>query len=206
MRTAGIIVIALAVGFGAGFWIKGEFGGAPAGGPDGTTGATYSAPPVEQGREVPGLAGPIYDYGENVYRGGEPTSIEGAQALRDWGIKTVVSVTPTELERQLCEKYQLNLVELPFEKKPLPGEKIDRFIDVVKNRDAPFYVHCHGGRHRGGILGLIYRIGVLGWDADKAIREFENRGGLPNTADRAMVASVLEHLGKKESKEEKEEK
>lgn len=194
MRTAGIIVIALAVGFGVGFLVKAQIGGEPTKQPDATTGATYSAAPPEEGYEVPGLAGPVYEYGENVYRGGEPTSIEGVQALHDWGVKTVVSVTPTELERQLCEKYDLTLVEVPFEKTELSGETIDKVLETLKSGKGPFYLHCHGGRHRGGALGLIYRIGVLGWDVDRAIKEYEDRGGHPHTKDKPVVDAILEHL------------
>ena len=127
-----------------------------------------------------GLAGYIVKYSDDVYRGGDIESAEGAQGLADWGIKTVISVTPADEERKFTAEHGLGLVEITFEKgEALPREQLDRFIEAVTEQPGPFYIHCQGGSHRGGTLCAYYRMKVDGWSFEEAAAEFEALGGEP---------------------------
>ncbi len=78
--------------------------------------------------QIPGLKNFAVQYDDNFYRGGEVLSIEGMENLKKWGIKTIFSVTPTDLERLLAEKFNIKLVELNFEKKSgIPVNVLERY-------------------------------------------------------------------------------
>ena len=54
---------------------------------------------------------------------------------------------------------------------------LDLYLDTIRSDSGPFYVHCHGGTHRGGILGMAYRMYVQNWTYEKALIEFGLLGG-----------------------------
>lgn len=138
---------------------------------------------------VPGLQKFVVQYDANYYRGGMFTGQEGMEELKKYGIKTIVSVTPNDLERLLCEKFEMNLVEIEFEHDGVPSDKMELFIDTLKDKPGPFYVHCHGGTHRANTLSYAYRRIVQGWDISKAKKEFLALGGHEEN-DKALLASV----------------
>ena len=53
----------------------------------------------------------------------------------------------------------------------------------------PLYVHCHGGTHRAGVLGVAYRIHKCGWPWEKALLEHGRLGGSLKD-DHIMLASI----------------
>lgn len=93
---------------------------------------------------VPGLRKFTVKYDKNYYRGGMLTSIEGMKKLKENGVKTIISITPNDLERLMAEKYNVNLVELDFNKEGIPSDKLDLFMKSINEKPGPFYVHCHG--------------------------------------------------------------
>ncbi len=143
---------------------------------------------------VEGINGFVIKYTDKLFRGGTLKDSAGLQFLLSHGITTVVSITPDDKERRLCEAYGLKLVELPFEKKkPVPQDALSEFIAQTRMSEGGVYVHCHGGAHRGGILAATYRIHRNNWPAEKAILEFSKLGG-NLTDDNQMVQSILSPL------------
>jgi len=205
VRAVVVAVISLLIGVGIGYVL---FKGSeqPAKNKvDSKTNASPQKPPLklpEPGKtyEVlgafPGLQKFAVKYDQDFFRGGELQAIEGAEALQRWGVKTIVSVCPTDLERLLCEKFKFKLVELPFEKTDLKASTVNKFLEVMNTTEKPVYVHCHGGTHRGGLFGFIYRVQVQKWDVDKASKEYAVLGGDPANKDKGMVDAALKHLGK----------
>lgn len=167
-------------------------------GMDAVSGATTKAfPPKADTYEVvgwqEGLNGYVVKYNDRMYRGGDVLDRKGAQALKQWGVRTIVSVTPTDVERQLAREYGMTLVEVPFEKTPGPApETLARFLEATRAGPGAFYVHCHGGTHRGGILCASYRMREEGWDFNKTAVEFGRLGG-DLKADHAMLEAVRKH-------------
>lgn len=140
---------------------------------------------------VPGIRGFVVKYDGKLYRGGELYSDAAAAWLREQGIRTLVSVTPTKAERKLAQKHGLELVELTFEKSDGPAHRdIHRLLDVLNASEGNVYAHCRGGTHRGGVLGVIYRVHALGWSEDKALLEFGRLGG-SLMDDHDMLDAVL---------------
>ena len=139
---------------------------------------------------VDGVKNYIVKYDDKMYRGGEIQTEAGAKALKDRGIKTIVSITPTDEERAMAKKFGFKLVEMEFTKTTgVSADQLKAYLDMVHNEDGPFYVHCHGGNHRAGILAAAYRIHEKKWPKDKALLEFGYLGGsLKN--DYVMIASI----------------
>jgi protein tyrosine phosphatase (PTP) superfamily phosphohydrolase (DUF442 family) len=137
---------------------------------------------------VKGLAGYVVKYSDDFYRGGDIKSEEGMKALVSHGIKTVVAVTPTALERNLCTKYNVSLVELPYSTNGLSPAQVETYIQTFEVRPGPYYIHCHGGSHRAGVLGAGYRHHILKWSQEKALVEFGRLGGDLKIDDKKLRA------------------
>jgi hypothetical protein len=117
-------------------------------------------------------------YDARVLRGGEFYADSAAKGLNAWGVKTVVSIAPSDKERSFCKAHGFALVEIPFDKTKGPSlADIGRFLDTLRTGTAPFYVHCVGGTHRAGVLGVAYRVHVLNWPYERALVEFGRLGG-----------------------------
>ncbi|THB73984.1 MAG: hypothetical protein D6B28_02880 [Gammaproteobacteria bacterium] len=140
--------------------------------------------------KIDGVKNYIVKYDEKMYRGGEMQTLAGAKALKKLGIKTIVSITPTDEERKMTKELGLNLVELEFHKTTgVSPEQLKQFLKMVHNEDGPFYVHCHGGNHRAGILASAYRMHELKWSKEKALLEFGFLGGSLKD-DYIMIESI----------------
>ncbi len=137
-----------------------------------------------------GLKNFVVKYDRNLYRGGEPYSPEGFKALVQLGVQTIISITPTDTERELAKKHNIKLVEIKLTKNEgISQADFNKFTASLNNDKSPFYIHCKGGVHRGGTMGVAYRTNKCGWTREKAIEEFNNLGGDP-TKDRLMLNSI----------------
>ena len=162
--------------------------------PDARTGAPPHAktplPPKNEFYEVigyvPGLRSYVVKYDYRLYRGGDVLSEEGVQILKEHDIRTIISVTPTPLERGLAEAYGIELVEIPFERERVPKEVLWTFLETTGSGKAPFYLHCNEGKHRGGALAAAYRVFHRGWRPEDAAEEFRLLGG-DLEKDRALL-------------------
>ena len=125
-----------------------------------------------------GLNSYVIKYNNRFYRGGHITGAEGVAAIRKWGVKTVISVTPTDEERKLVSEAGLKLVEIPFtEKQGLPEKCQLKFLKTINTDPGPFYVHCKTGKARAGMLMALYRMKLNGWPLAQSAAEFERLGG-----------------------------
>jgi hypothetical protein len=108
---------------------------------------------------VDGLKGFVAQYDERFYRGDEPFPDPAGKFLKSRNIRTIISIMPSEHERGFCGKHGFALVEIPFEKTDgLSPDGLKTYQQALKEGAGPFYVHCHGGTHRGGVLGAAYRV------------------------------------------------
>jgi protein tyrosine phosphatase (PTP) superfamily phosphohydrolase (DUF442 family) len=150
-------------------------------------------PPAQAGRvmgSVPGIKGDVVAYNDFIFRGDAPAGTEGFASLREMGIRTVISVTPTDSERLLARTHHLDLVEIPFPAGAgLPDEAADRFLDAVRTARRPLYVHCATACRRAAALLALYRIRIDGWTHAEAVQEFVALGGNADR-DRRLLESL----------------
>ncbi len=141
--------------------------------------------------EIKGLQNFVVTYSNSFTRGGLIESIEGVEALKEWGIDTLVSMVPSDLERAMTKQFGIKLVELNYDKKTLTTEVLTQFVTAVKSAKKS-YVHCHGGVHRAGALSIVYRVLFESWDYDRALNEFVALGGhLRRDADMLVVIKAF---------------
>jgi len=137
-----------------------------------------------------GVKGFVVKYDDTVFRGGMPNEDSAASTLHTLGIKTIISAAPTDFERAMCEEYGFELVEIPFSKNSgLSSSDLSRYLNAIRTASAPFYIHCKGGSHRGGILGANYRVFILNWSVERALTEYDILGGDPET-DGPMIEAL----------------
>lgn len=146
-----------------------------------------------------GLKGVLIKYSDEMYRGGDMLSVKGAQLIKQRGIKTVFSVTPSEAIRSYCKSYGFDLHEIVFDYQKMSEEQVKSFIAALDTVETPIYIHCHSGKQRGGNLGLIYRTYVESWSFDKAMKEYGDLGGKiePDTEMLTMAYKVVQEIKKK---------
>ncbi len=124
-----------------------------------------------------GFKGYIVKYSDNLYRGGNILSDSGAALLGKYDIKTIISVTPSEEQIELANKYNIQYVEFPFDYSEISESKLAHFIDLIKKSKRPLYINCHGGNQRAGCLCAIYRMCIEEWSFERALIEYGKLGG-----------------------------
>lgn len=116
-----------------------------------------------------------------LYRGGQFTSDQLTQAVRRYGIKTVVNFQlPDETllaERALTERLGAKFVNLP-----MPGDgfglerqfrKVLELVDDPESR--PVLVHCARGTCRTGAAVALYRYERDGWTIEDVAAEMRRQ-------------------------------
>lgn len=127
--------------------------------------------------QINGITKFLVSYSSTFARGGMIETIEGMMALKKRGIKTIVSIVPTPQEKAMAKQFGFKLVDIPFSNEVLKPEDLKLF-KIILDEKKPVYVHCHGGTHRAGVLGLYYRL-WSGWTFNRAHDEFVALGGFP---------------------------
>ncbi|MBE3069248.1 MAG: hypothetical protein IMZ66_03325 [Planctomycetes bacterium] len=161
----------------------------------GLTGGTIPSPlpPPGDTYEVvgrrDGIRFHVVKYNATLYRGGDILNRAGAQALKDLGIKTIISVSPNAQERALAQEFGFVLVEIPFGWFDMTASHLSRFLAAIDANPAPFYVHSFLGINQAGILLAHYRIHREGWTVDTALAEYWRLDG--NYWDSTHMVDVL---------------
>jgi Protein tyrosine/serine phosphatase len=116
---------------------------------------------------------------EKFYRGAQPKKGD-YQNLAAMGVKTVVDLQQDgeRNEQQMVEAAGMKFYHIGLSDKSWPSlDKVEQFMQIVNNpANQPVFIHCHGGRHRAGIMTAIYRMHHDGWDADRAYAEMKRYG------------------------------
>jgi protein tyrosine phosphatase (PTP) superfamily phosphohydrolase (DUF442 family) len=117
---------------------------------------------------------------DGVYRGAQPDAA-GLKALKELGVRTVVSFRSHHSERKEAEALGLEVVEIPMqadiESEPPTDADVRRFFEVVLDpAKRPVYFHCAKGKDRTGTMAALYRMEVDGWSNEDAIAEMERFG------------------------------
>jgi protein tyrosine/serine phosphatase len=113
---------------------------------------------------------------ENYYRGAQPQKQDYA-ALASLGVKTVIDLEREgeANEQQMVESNGMQFFRFEMNTSDRPDSQIvARFLKIVNDpANQPVFVHCHGGRHRTGVMTAIYRLDHDNWTADQAYSEMK---------------------------------
>lgn len=118
----------------------------------------------------PGLPN-LHRVSDDLYRGAQPTAA-GFRELQAMGVKTVINLRYFFNEREEIAGTDLAYEEIPMNTWRTGDEDVVRFLQLVADKSrAPFFVHCHYGADRSGMLTGVYRLVVQGWTKEEAIAE-----------------------------------
>lgn len=116
---------------------------------------------------------------ENFYRGAQPKARD-YEDLAAMGVKTVIDLQQDgeRNEQQMVEAAGMKFFRIGLSDNSWPSrDKAEQFLKLVNEpANQPVFIHCHGGRHRAGIMTAIYRMTHDGWDADRAYGEMKDYG------------------------------
>lgn len=133
-----------------------------------------------------------------LYRSGQMTAEGFADAVKRYGIRTVINVqddVPDPVlrkgwldfgrinEKALCQQLGVSYVNLAPDLKPrnTPGgprpEVIDEFLALMDRETTyPALIHCKAGLHRTGVLCAVWRMEKQGWSRVAAFEELRAHG------------------------------
>jgi len=118
----------------------------------------------------------FYKVTDNLYRGAQPTA-EGFRELEKMGIKTVVNLRSFHSDRDKLKGTSLGYVHIYSKAFHAEDEDVTAFLKTVLDEsEGPYFVHCHHGADRTGMMCAVYRIVVQDWTRDEAIEEMTQGG------------------------------
>lgn len=123
---------------------------------------------------------------ENLYRlspqllsGGQPEGIGGFTALKDLGVKTVISVDGAAPDVASAERAGLRYVHLPVGYDGITRDQALQIIKAAKALPKPIYIHCHHGKHRGPTAAALCGLATEKWSTDQALQWLTKAGTAP---------------------------
>ena len=116
---------------------------------------------------------------ESFYRGAQPKGRD-YDDLAAMGVKTIIDLQEDGegYEQQMVEGTGMRFYRIGLSDSSWPSrDKPEQFLKIVNDpANQPVFVHCHGGRHRAGIMTAIYRMTHDGWTAERAYAEMKQYG------------------------------
>jgi protein tyrosine phosphatase (PTP) superfamily phosphohydrolase (DUF442 family) len=97
---------------------------------------------------LPGTENP-FRLSPRLYSGGDPHGEAAFAALRDLGVRTIISVDGAAPDVEAARREGLKYVHLPIGYDGVPEHTRVAMAKVLTELDGPVYVHCHHGKHRG---------------------------------------------------------
>jgi hypothetical protein len=134
-----------------------------------------------------------------LYRSGQLTADGLRDAVRRYGIRTVVNVQDdvpdpalwqsyldrrTTPESEQCRRLGARYVWLAPDLVPPAAARrgdrpvtIEQFLELCDDESIyPVLLHCKAGLHRTGVLAALYRMEYQGWSRQAALRELRGHG------------------------------
>ena len=113
---------------------------------------------------------------DKVIAGDQPEGDRSFQALRDLGIKTIISVDGATPDVERAEKFGLRYVHLPIEYSGVTDQQGKALAKAIDELPGPIYLHCHHGKHRSAAAAAVACVGNGSLPADRAMSVLETFG------------------------------
>lgn len=109
-----------------------------------------------------------YRLSPNLYSGSDPHGFETLTALKNLGIRTIISVDGVAPDVETAKSLGIRYVHLPIGYDGVPRDQAVKMVKAVQTLPGPVYVHCHHGIHRGPAAAAICGMASEGWSKDRA--------------------------------------
>lgn len=121
-------------------------------------------------QEYPGLHN-VFVLSPTIISGSEPNGRAAFEALRDMGVKTILSVDGKTPEAALAAQFGMRYVHSPIRYKGIDEDEIQRIAKTFHELEPPFFVHCFHGKHRGPAAAAVGRVVLDGVERERALAE-----------------------------------
>src|SRR6185369_3210497 len=91
----------------------------------------------------------FYQLSDKIFSGSAPESDAAFAALKERGIKTIITVDGAKPDVERAKKFGIQYVHLPIGYDGVPVKQAERMVKAAETLPGPVYVHCHHGLHRG---------------------------------------------------------
>lgn len=146
----------------------------------------------------------LFRVSDDLYRSGQPQE-QGMTSAKNLGIKSVISLRATELDRDLNrnENAGLSLRHVPITTWHVTDNDIISALKAIHELPKPVLIHCRHGSDRTGMITAFYRILYQGWSKEEAIRELKEGGygyhaiftNIPDEIRDANIESIRKTIG-----------
>ena len=113
---------------------------------------------------------------DELYSGAEPKTDEAYAELARLGVKTIVNVDGATPKLDMAAKYGLEYIHIPIGYDKVAPEEAAAMVRVMRERQGPFFFHCHHGRHRGPAAAAIALMESTGCSAEEGIQVLVEAG------------------------------
>lgn len=130
-----------------------------------------------------------------VISGAQPEGDESFKALRELGVRTIVSVDGAKPDVETAHRHGLTYVHLPITYAGVPPEQGKAIAKALDELPGPIYLHCHHGQHRSAAavaVACVYNGSLPPERAESVLQTFgtgENYKGLWRAAREARPLS-----------------
>ncbi len=114
----------------------------------------------------------VTKYNDNLYRSGDIMSAQGADTLKELGVKTIITTSQDPTQRGMAGERGMAYIEIPFGWNDMTSADLRQFIEAVEANPGPVCVISRTGTLRAGIMLAYYRVVKEGWTVNKALDEY----------------------------------
>lgn len=126
------------------------------------------------------------------------------EALKELGIKAIISLTETPLNHETVSRLGFDYLHSPVPDytAPLPSQLHDiiQFVEEKNAQSKPVLVHCGEGKRRTGTILAAYLV-YHGETADESIKRVRKKrpGSIENSEQKNAIRSFEKDLRSRES-------
>jgi protein tyrosine phosphatase (PTP) superfamily phosphohydrolase (DUF442 family) len=131
----------------------------------------------------------VFDLSGSIVSGGEPHTEDAFASLAERGIKTIVSVDGKIPDAEAARRHGLRYVHVPIRYSGIEYDELVRLAKTFRELEAPFYVHCFHGKHRGPAAAAVGRVVLDGASRQRAVAEMRQWCGTSSSYS-GLYASV----------------
>jgi len=111
-----------------------------------------------------------------IYCGSQPDGEMDFKEMAKMGIKLVISVDGAVPDVAAAKASGIRTIHLPLGYDAVPPEAVVAFSEALKQTDAPIFIHCHHGKHRGPAATAIAAMIDGTMDSATALKFLETSG------------------------------
>lgn len=136
--------------------------------------------PSQTAVDLPGIRN-FFRLSDTIFSGAEPSGQAGLETLAELGVRTIVSVDGKAPAAEAAAALGMRYVHVPIQYKGITPKEMTRLAKTFRDLEAPFFVHCFHGKHRGPAGAAVGRIVRDGAERGIAIAEMRQYAGTAET-------------------------